>query len=177
LNAPSKRRKKVGSGKPTSSFPQGLNEDSTTSTSTVTKSRKKNLEPPTGPSAETPTKSSAGLLPAPVGRSSVTLPPTVEDEGYLNVLAEEPVFSIGDRVDVPNRGLGTVRFVGQVRKSLRVGIALDENRGLNDGSAYGTQYFACPADHGVFSTPETLTKISIAEPSSTGDLAGFGFGI
>jgi hypothetical protein len=87
---------------------------------------------------------------------SLSLPHASND--YLDVGGAEAL-QVGHRCTVKNRGAGVVRFVGEVKQSLRIGVALDTPSGLNDGTFGGTRYFECPGGHGVFAKPENVQPV------------------
>jgi len=67
---------------------------------------------------------------------------------------------VGSRVEVPEKGRGTVRFVGPVKFSSKdnwVGIELDSPNGNHDGAVKGVRYFRCVANHGLFVTKDKVT--------------------
>jgi hypothetical protein len=72
----------------------------------------------------------------------------------------EPQLQVGQRCTVKDRGDGVVRFVGTIKTKpllgVRIGVTLDTQTGLNDGTVDGTRYFECRAGHGVFSQPENV---------------------
>mmetsp|Transcript_21966 Transcript_21966/g.35323 ORF Transcript_21966/g.35323 Transcript_21966/m.35323 type:complete len:1069 (+) Transcript_21966:254-3460(+) len=69
-------------------------------------------------------------------------------------------FSIGDRVIVQHRRVGTVRYVGDAafKPGVWVGVELDQAFGKNNGTVMGQTYFQCQNDHGVFVKPEFVIK-------------------
>eukprot|EP00038_Savillea_parva_P006105 m.161684 g.161684 ORF g.161684 m.161684 type:complete len:1227 (-) comp12106_c0_seq1:132-3812(-) len=72
----------------------------------------------------------------------------------------DPMMTVGSRVVVQERGVGTVRFLGLVRGMARVGVELDHELGLNDGTAFGHHYFDCKPNHGVFTKPDHVILLS-----------------
>jgi hypothetical protein len=70
---------------------------------------------------------------------------------------------VGQRCMVKGRGVGVVRFVGTIKTKtqlgVRIGVALDTQTGLHDGTADGTQYFKCRAGHGVITHPRNVQTI------------------
>jgi len=108
-------------------------------------------------------------------------PASSDGDGYLDVVDDVDI-STGDRCTVVNRGRGTVRFVGSVGGVPRIGVELDEARGLNDGIARGTRYFQCLPKHGVFSKRSNVTIDKTAgadgrlyDLAVREETAGFGF--
>jgi len=93
------------------------------------------------------------------------------------------MLKVGSRVEVPEKGRGTVRFVGPVKFSSKdnwVGIELDSpsthfspplpkalqdidhtTDGNHDGAVKGVRYFRCVANHGLF-----VTKDKVVAPLS-----------
>eukprot|EP00035_Acanthoeca_spectabilis_P012158 m.216259 g.216259 ORF g.216259 m.216259 type:complete len:1062 (-) comp15545_c0_seq16:3000-6185(-) len=69
------------------------------------------------------------------------------------------VVAPGARCVVEGRGLGTVRYFGEVRGKLRVGVELDEERGLNDGAVDDERFFTCQKLHGVFAAPHRVVVL------------------
>mmetsp|Transcript_32834 Transcript_32834/g.60078 ORF Transcript_32834/g.60078 Transcript_32834/m.60078 type:complete len:340 (-) Transcript_32834:137-1156(-) len=61
-------------------------------------------------------------------------------------------FSVGQRVNW-NGNAGTVQYVGTVGFSAGewIGVALDEPKGMHDGSLFGKTYFSCGPKQGIFS--------------------------
>jgi len=68
---------------------------------------------------------------------------------------------IGDRVEIPKKGIGTVRFIGSVEfnKGIWYGIELDEKKGQNDGTVNQIRYFKCRNHCGIFIKEEELSNI------------------
>mmetsp|Transcript_12945 Transcript_12945/g.23808 ORF Transcript_12945/g.23808 Transcript_12945/m.23808 type:complete len:340 (+) Transcript_12945:68-1087(+) len=66
-------------------------------------------------------------------------------------------FSVGQRVNWCGTG-GTVQYVGKVgfASGPWVGVALDEPKGVHDGTLFNTTYFTCPPRHGVFAQGSSL---------------------
>ncbi|ETO10076.1 hypothetical protein RFI_27301, partial [Reticulomyxa filosa] len=83
---------------------------------------------------------------------------------YINININAYMYSkgirigIGDRVELPEKGIGTVRFIGPVNfdEGIWYGIELDEKNGKNDGSINQIRYFKCPNPYGVFVKEEEL---------------------
>ena len=74
---------------------------------------------------------------------------------------------VGARVDVRGFCAGTVRFVGEIMGRRRIGVELDERKGINDGAAKGMRFFTCEPCHGVFVVPDDVTlRDDTSEPSS-----------
>jgi hypothetical protein len=72
-------------------------------------------------------------------------------------------FALDEAVVVHTKGgdcLGRVRFQGLTNfaKGELLGIALDEPRGINDGSNGDVRYFQCPHNHGLFTRPCNVKK-------------------
>jgi len=63
-----------------------------------------------------------------------------------------PSFQVGDRVLVMGKLAGAVRFIGQTKfaDGEWFGIALDEEKGKNDGTVQDVQYFTCDPMKGMF---------------------------
>ena len=80
--------------------------------------------------------------------------------------------AVGSRCIVADRGPGEVRWVGKIGNNLKIGVALDEMNGLNDGKVRGTRYFECPDLHGVFCKPEKVTVTHGPPPASSGAAHG-----
>ena len=59
---------------------------------------------------------------------------------------------VGSRVSVPNRGRGTVRWIGKLGglESVRVGIELDNSTGTNSGDYKGNYFFKTIENKGIF---------------------------
>jgi CAP-Gly domain-containing linker protein 3/4 len=68
---------------------------------------------------------------------------------------------LGDRVLVNGDKFGTLRFCGPTAfaTGTRVGVALDQPEGKNDGTVAGVAYFRCPPDHGIFVAPSKVAKV------------------
>lgn len=86
-----------------------------------------------------------------------------------------PTLKVGSRVEVPEKGRGTVRFVGAVKFSSKdnwVGIELDVPNGNHDGAVKGVRYFKCTMNHGLFVTKDKvmLLKKVAAKPAAVGSL-------
>uniref|UniRef100_A0A8C6UBP8 CAP-GLY domain containing linker protein 3 n=1 Tax=Neogobius melanostomus TaxID=47308 RepID=A0A8C6UBP8_9GOBI len=75
---------------------------------------------------------------------------------------------LGDRVQLDNQKVGTLRFCGptEFASGLWVGVELDEPEGKNDGSMGGVRYFICPPKLGVFSPVSKIAKAEEQTPSS-----------
>lgn len=73
-------------------------------------------------------------------------------------------FSVGDVVNVDTYGVGVIKFVGvhHVSGSPRIGVALNEAIGNNDGTVKGHRYFECLPKHGVLTKPEKCKKVDNA---------------
>uniref|UniRef100_H2XNK3 CAP-Gly domain-containing protein n=1 Tax=Ciona intestinalis TaxID=7719 RepID=H2XNK3_CIOIN len=69
---------------------------------------------------------------------------------------------VGDRVNVGDAKVGTVRFVGETEfaKGCWVGIELDSAQGKNDGSVAGNRYFTCEANFGLFALRHKVKKVA-----------------
>eukprot|EP00037_Helgoeca_nana_P030020 m.366546 g.366546 ORF g.366546 m.366546 type:complete len:215 (+) comp28096_c0_seq5:1951-2595(+) len=111
-----------------------------------------------------------------VSQGSLELPLASSD--YLDV-GGAGALHVGHRCSVKNRGAGTVRFVGKVKQSLGIGVALDTPTasttgrsaaytGLNDGTFGATRYFECPDGHGVFAKPANVQPVG--EPADASDV-------
>lgn len=94
------------------------------------------------------------------------------------LVGAEPQLQVGQRCTVKDRGDGFVRFVGTLKTKpllgVRIGVVLDTQTGLNDGTVHSTRYFECRAGHGVFSQPENVQPIG--ELVDTTDVV-FGFDV
>lgn len=66
---------------------------------------------------------------------------------------------VGSRVQVKGIGKGFVKFIGahKSKKTMRIGVRLDEPNGKNDGSVDGHQYFKCPPNRGVLTVPDKVS--------------------
>lgn len=74
-------------------------------------------------------------------------------------------FQVGDRANVT--GLcATIRFIGktQFAEGEWIGVELDEEKGKNNGSVQGVQYFECPASKGMF---VRRTALEVYSPSTS----------
>lgn len=68
---------------------------------------------------------------------------------------------VGQRCQVDDIACeGTVEFVGEIGGKQRVGIALIEKLGKNNGSVKGTVFFECPQGHGIFVYKEKVHPIA-----------------
>ena len=74
---------------------------------------------------------------------------------------------VGQKVDLNDGRLGTVRFVGTTSfaEGQWVGVVLDEPSGKNDGSVQGKRYFDCAAPYGIFCRPNGVNSV-IEEPKT-----------
>ena len=77
---------------------------------------------------------------------------------------------VGDKVDVLNKGTGTVRFVGahHVSGEPRIGVELDNPTGKTNGTVKGHVYFTCKDLHGELCKPK---KVTATVTKSEADLA------
>ena len=66
---------------------------------------------------------------------------------------------LNDRVVVGNK-LGTLRFCGttEFATGIWAGVELDTPEGRNDGTVKGMRYFHCENNHGIFVSPNKLSK-------------------
>lgn len=76
---------------------------------------------------------------------------------------------VGSRVRVPENplyGIAVVRYLGPVSgtSGTFVGVELGSPVGKNDGVAFGTRYFTCPPNYGLFLP---IQKVSLAEDPPT----------
>lgn len=57
---------------------------------------------------------------------------------------------------------GYIKFIGETefRKGLWIGVELEENVGLNDGSVEDIRYFTCPINKGVFVRHDKLFPVN-----------------
>lgn len=112
--------------------------------------------------------------------STERVPSADNDEfggGYLDVTEELPTAWMvpGARCTLPDRGPGTVRWVGMIGRAERVGVELDKPNGLNDGSTpHGRVLFRCKPKHGVFVKAESVRK---EEEEDAEQFTGFGLQI
>eukprot|EP00047_Mylnosiga_fluctuans_P022108 m.113740 g.113740 ORF g.113740 m.113740 type:complete len:773 (+) comp9141_c2_seq1:79-2397(+) len=74
---------------------------------------------------------------------------------------------VGHRCTVEGYGAGKILFVGPHAKDSkpRVGVRLDEAKGLNNGTAGGHKYFECEDKHGVLADPRLITLLA-GQPAS-----------
>lgn len=82
----------------------------------------------------------------------------------------EAAINVGDRVAVgETKLLGTVKFVGKTEFATGdwMGIELDEKAGKNDGQVKEKRYFQCPAEHGIFVRPSSVTKLEASSTTPT----------
>ena len=114
-------------------------------------------EPQSGlKSSPTPPKEPATVSPAQASKASVTpenntsSPPEVPDN-----------ISIGARVLVGSKVEGTVQYIGKTEfaKGLWIGVELDYQKGINDGSVDGRRYFTCSPKYGVFAPPSKVVPL------------------
>ncbi len=124
------------------------------------------LTPPATPPATAEAPATAPTPPAApsVGESSAPAP------------APAPVavlIRVGSRVRTEFGDEGTVRFIGSVhfRGGEWAGVELDRPKGKNDGEVMGARYFACDANHGLFTRPDNLAPLDPASPDSTAPLS------
>lgn len=68
---------------------------------------------------------------------------------------------VGRRVDAESYGKGTIRYFGphKRKKGLRVGVELDQQMGLNDGSTSEDRYFTCKPKFGILVVPAKCVLI------------------
>ena len=71
--------------------------------------------------------------------------------------------TVGMRCETSKFGMGCVRFIGQIKGKVRIGIELDKPIGLNNGTVFGKQFFKCAPKHGVFLLPDVVRSVSDAE--------------
>ena len=66
---------------------------------------------------------------------------------------------LNDRVVVGNK-LGTLRFCGttEFATGIWAGVELDTADGKNDGIVKGMRYFHCDHNHGIFVSPNKISK-------------------
>eukprot|EP00421_Protoceratium_reticulatum_P015206 CAMPEP_0168377244 /NCGR_PEP_ID=MMETSP0228-20121227/10726_1 /TAXON_ID=133427 /ORGANISM="Protoceratium reticulatum, Strain CCCM 535 (=CCMP 1889)" /LENGTH=399 /DNA_ID=CAMNT_0008390235 /DNA_START=12 /DNA_END=1210 /DNA_ORIENTATION=+ len=85
--------------------------------------------------------------------------------GRVPVVSRAAV-STGQKV-IWNGNQGTVAFIGttQFAPGEWVGIALDEPKGVNNGSIAGVEYFTCPPQTGIFAPESVLTLVGGAAPA------------
>lgn len=78
-------------------------------------------------------------------------------------MAEKPT-KVGQRVLVPDRGPGTVAYVGttQFAAGKWIGVILDEPKGKNNGTVQGKEYFKCGENYGAFLRQTQLTLLDDA---------------
>jgi len=76
--------------------------------------------------------------------------------------------AVGQKVTYKGNA-GTVQYVGKVDFSAGdwVGIALDEAKGMHNGSLFGKTYFSCQEKHGVFCQASELGGGSPPAPAAT----------
>ncbi|XP_026118818.1 centrosome-associated protein 350-like isoform X3 [Carassius auratus] len=74
---------------------------------------------------------------------------------------ELPGFCIGDRVLVSNIQPGTLRFKGQTNfvNGFWAGVELDNPEGSNNGTYDGVVYFECREKHGLFASPDKISRL------------------
>ena len=98
-------------------------------------------------------------IPSSKGKSSVKAPPPTA----------VPSIKVGDSVLIGGSKEGTVAFLGSTKfaPGQWAGVVLSEAIGKNDGSVQGVRYFQCKPNHGLFSRPEKLQKISKVQPVET----------
>jgi len=83
----------------------------------------------------------------------------------------DEMLTIGTRVMIPSQpawGKGTVRFKGEVRggNGICVGVELDKECGLHNGTVKGESLFSCPDRRGVLVRLNLVLPIFIKEPPS-----------
>lgn len=93
-------------------------------------------------------------------------PGTPPSSGVSTQLSETdhlsvPTHTIGQRVLVGGAESGTVMFIGPThfKQGLWIGVELDAEKGKNDGSIDGQQYFTCRPGHGVFAPVSKVTEL------------------
>ena len=64
-------------------------------------------------------------------------------------------FRVGQKVQIADGRVGTIRFIGEVsfKDGQWMGLELEEAEGKNDGSVRGERYFECKPEHGLFIQP------------------------
>jgi len=86
-------------------------------------------------------------------------------------------FGVGDRVEIVDKGAGTVRFVGlhHVEGTPRLGVELDAPNGKNNGTIKGYRYFSCQPGHGTLVKPQKATACgSVDAPPTYATAVGVG---
>ncbi|KAK4555550.1 hypothetical protein LTR86_007303 [Recurvomyces mirabilis] len=70
-------------------------------------------------------------------------------------------FSVGQRIQLADNRIATVRFVGatQFQTGDWIGVELDEPSGKNDGSVKGERYFHCEPNYGMFLRPSGVKQV------------------
>jgi len=81
-------------------------------------------------------------------------------------------FSVGEAVSWKGK-LGTVKFVGEVKfsKGEWIGVELDTEKGMHDGSVMGVRYFECAAGKGIFTQAADLASTAAAPPAPAAQAA------
>lgn len=101
--------------------------------------------------------------------------PTTRASARSSVLQAIPEdISVGCRVQVLGKLMGTVRFAGptQFAAGQWVGVELDTAEGKNDGNVQGVKYFDCKPQHGIFARPLAVkTEAQLGLAASPGSPA------
>ncbi|XP_041912053.1 centrosome-associated protein 350 isoform X1 [Alosa sapidissima] len=93
--------------------------------------------------------------------SGISTDSSTSNSQVLSAVDKMDGFSIGERVLVRNLQLGTLRFKGQTRfaKGFWAGVELDTSEGSNDGTCDRVVYFECKPGHGVFVSPNHISRL------------------
>ena len=107
-----------------------------------------------GPQPITPTNSMTSSTKHPVSDPIALLATTLDT-----------TYTVGQRVLVGGAEPGTIRFIGSThfKEGVWIGVELDGEKGKNNGSIDGRQYFSCRAGHGVFAP---VSKVAALEEES-----------